>query len=67
MVPSYRKNLGLIQVPLLVDPNNNVEMLETNDIMEYLNKNYKIGEVLNESFSDYTTQGAGEGHYTADS
>lgn len=65
MLSSARKTTNLIQVPLLVDPNNkNAVLLESADIMKYLKKNYQIGAVTKESMLDYTTEGAKEGHAT---
>mmetsp|Transcript_4486 Transcript_4486/g.6018 ORF Transcript_4486/g.6018 Transcript_4486/m.6018 type:complete len:287 (+) Transcript_4486:142-1002(+) len=42
MVPGYRKAIGVIQVPLLVDPNTKVNLLESADIVSYLLTTYKL-------------------------
>ncbi len=33
---------GRVQVPFLIDPNNNIEMFESKDILEYLDKMYAL-------------------------
>ena len=33
---------GRVQVPFLIDPNNSIEMFESKDILEYLNKMYAL-------------------------
>jgi len=48
-----RTSLNFIQVPLLVDPNTGVEMLESADIVKYLLKTYKTGDIIEESWLDY--------------
>ena len=41
MLPRYRKSMGLIQIPLLVDPNGGgTARLESYKIVEYLNETY---------------------------
>mmetsp|Transcript_18248 Transcript_18248/g.33750 ORF Transcript_18248/g.33750 Transcript_18248/m.33750 type:complete len:290 (-) Transcript_18248:48-917(-) len=42
MVPSWRKDLKLIQIPLLEDPNTGTTMLESADICNYLDSTYGI-------------------------
>lgn len=65
MISDPRKALGLIQVPLLIDPNNNnIKMLESGSIMKYLNDTYKVGNAPKESMLDYSTKGATAGHAT---
>ena len=39
---SGRKALGMVKVPFLVDPNENVEMSESADIVNYLYKTYAV-------------------------
>lgn len=41
-----------VQMPLLIDPNTGVEMLESADIVSYLWKTYQDGPVSSESWSD---------------
>jgi glutathione S-transferase len=62
LLSTWRKKAGLIQVPLLEDPNTGVVMLESADIVEYLMKTYGTGEASKESLADYTTEGATSGH-----
>ena len=42
--PAFERRAGRIQVPFLVDPNTNVEMFESGDIVEYLEATYGEGE-----------------------
>jgi len=53
MINKLRKTLNLIQVPLLVDPNTNLELLESSEIVKYLLDTYKTGEVKEESYLEY--------------
>jgi len=39
-ISDIRKGFSMIQVPLLLDPNNGVEMFESKDIVAYLHKTY---------------------------
>lgn len=65
---SRRKLIGdllgkkVVKIPYLVDPNTGVSMAESEDIVKYLNATYKCGATVNETFSNYTTKGATEGH-----
>lgn len=52
-ISDLRKKLHLIQVPFLRDPNNNVELFESEDIVKYLNDTYKTGDAPNESWLDF--------------
>jgi len=52
-ISNLRKTLHLIQVPLLVDPNTGVEMLESADIVKYLLKTYKTEDIADESWLEY--------------
>eukprot|EP01059_Diplonema_ambulator_P008543 TRINITY_DN1819_c3_g1_i1.p1 TRINITY_DN1819_c3_g1~~TRINITY_DN1819_c3_g1_i1.p1 ORF type:complete len:322 (+),score=113.80 TRINITY_DN1819_c3_g1_i1:47-967(+) len=52
-----RKRAGLIMVPLLVDPNTGTVMTESEDIKQYLLKTYKLGDCVQASFLDYSTDG----------
>jgi len=52
-IPAHRKSLGLIMLPLLVDPNTNVTMVESRDIVLYLRKTYQIGEPPRETIYDF--------------
>eukprot|EP00998_Keelungia_sp_KM082_P005976 NODE_2256_length_1102_cov_66.556923_g2238_i0.p1 GENE.NODE_2256_length_1102_cov_66.556923_g2238_i0~~NODE_2256_length_1102_cov_66.556923_g2238_i0.p1 ORF type:complete len:312 (-),score=65.91 NODE_2256_length_1102_cov_66.556923_g2238_i0:65-1000(-) len=61
---SARKTIGLCQVPCFVDPNTNVEMFESADIVEYLLKTYKVGDWSTETYADYSTKGASKEHGT---
>ena len=46
LLSNWRETVGIIQVPLLIDPNtNDTVMLESNDIVKYLLDTYKIGEM----------------------
>jgi hypothetical protein len=54
---SLRKSAGLIMIPLLVDPNTDTIMVESADIVDYLFAEYQKGETVNESMSDYSTDG----------
>lgn len=38
--PAFERRAGRVQVPFLVDPNTNVEMFESADIVEYLDATY---------------------------
>jgi len=44
--PAFAERSGKMQVPFLVDPNSNVEMFESADIIAYLEERYaaKPGE-----------------------
>jgi len=50
---NLRKTVHFIQVPLLVDPNTGVEMLESSDIVKYLLKTYKTEDIADESWLEY--------------
>lgn len=41
--PAFERRSGRVQVPFLVDPNTNVEMFESADIVEYLGATYGRG------------------------
>merc|ERR1712154_607946 len=50
----WRKDIGMIQVPLLIDPNTGIKMFESEDIKKYLIKTYQNGEFkTNESIANY--------------
>lgn len=49
-----------VQMPLLVDPNTGIEMLESASIAAYLWETYQDGPVSLESWTDYTTAKAPE-------
>ena len=53
LLSQARKTVGLIQVPLLVDPNTNTVMLESSNIVKYLLDTYKIGPTQFESWDQY--------------
>jgi glutathione S-transferase len=38
--PAFERRAGRVQVPFLVDPNTNVEMFESADIVHYLEATY---------------------------
>jgi len=51
---TFRSKAGIIQVPLLIDPNTNVIMLESEDIKQYLIETYQDGEFeTDESVAGY--------------
>eukprot|EP00916_Digyalum_oweni_P024699 GHVL01040839.1.p2 GENE.GHVL01040839.1~~GHVL01040839.1.p2 ORF type:complete len:130 (+),score=14.24 GHVL01040839.1:601-990(+) len=52
-----RKCLKLCQVPYLRDPNTGVCMFESKDIVEYLRREYKTGQPVNESWADFASKG----------
>jgi len=54
----WRRCVGLIQVPLLVDPNSDSEILGGDAIVKHLNKLYKTGSVSKENWMQYTTKKA---------
>lgn len=56
--------LAVIQVPFLLDPNTKTELLESADIVSYLYRTYKTGEMVDECFLDYSTKGASASHGT---
>jgi len=62
-----RLQLGMGKFPWLVDPNTNVSMDESGEIVKYLLKQYKIGEIdMKEAgnISHYSTKGASKDHGT---
>ena len=53
-IAKWRKNIGAICVPFLIDPNTGIKMFESEDIKQYLIKTYQDGEfTTNESISGY--------------
>jgi len=44
-----------VQIPLLIDPNTGVEMLESQDIVSYLWKTYQDGPPPTETWADYNS------------
>ena len=63
-LPAWRRKLGLAMLPWLVDPNTGFCGGESADIVAYLRRTYGAGEVVRESFLDYTTAGASKAHGT---
>ena len=65
---SSRKLIGkllkkqIVKLPFLIDPNTGIEMAESGDIVNYLFDTYKIGETVNESLANYSSDGAQDGH-----
>lgn len=61
-ISKQRKNLNLIMIPLLVDPNTGTTMVESRDILLYLRDKYQVGEAPYETIADYSTKGATASH-----
>ena len=64
MLPAWRRAAGLAMLPWLHDPNTGRAFGESTDIVRYLFDTYGAGEVVRESFLDYSTQGASAAHGT---
>lgn len=62
--PARKAIPGVVQVPLLVDPNTGTTLVESADILTYLYATYKRGEAPDESWADYSTAGASATHGT---
>jgi glutathione S-transferase len=60
----FKSKYGKLQFPFLSDPNTNWNGFESGDIVGYLDKTYKIGEMVQETWSDYSTKGATNSHGT---
>mmetsp|Transcript_58170 Transcript_58170/g.71112 ORF Transcript_58170/g.71112 Transcript_58170/m.71112 type:complete len:335 (+) Transcript_58170:27-1031(+) len=55
-ISKMRKKAGLIIVPLLIDPNTNTTMIESDDIKRYLLKQYKMGDFNKNDINQYSTK-----------
>eukprot|EP01134_Creolimax_fragrantissima_P003845 CFRG3845T1 len=53
LVSGPRKAFNLIKVPLLIDPNTDTQLFESAEIVSYLNKTYKTGEMDPVDMGDY--------------
>ncbi|EGD81046.1 glutathione S-transferase domain-containing protein [Salpingoeca rosetta] len=63
-INTWRRTLGFVKIPFLIDPNTGVELFESGDIVAYLDEQYRVGPPPNESFADYSSKGASSTHGT---